>query len=123
MTESKKHKLLCIVCPQGCEMELTETDNHQLCFPKGICKRGRDYARQEIYNPCRVLTTTVKIKSRDFGMLPVRTPASIPKEKLEIAMQQIAEIKVDAPIELGEIVCQDIASTGINLIASRTIKD
>ena len=121
MSKNKKHKLLCIVCPQGCEMEVSENDS-KLCFPKGICKRGQDYAKQEIYNPCRVLTTTVKINSLDFAMLPVRTSAAIPKEKLEIAMQQIAKIKVNAPIKLGEIICQNIATTGIKLLASRTIE-
>ena len=120
MSENKKHKLLCIVCPQGCEMEVDENEG-QLSFSKGICPRGQNYAKQEIYNPCRVLTTTVKIDSIDFGMLPVRSSEAIPKEKLEIAMQQIAKIEVKAPIKLGDVICQNIAATGIKLIASRTV--
>ena len=121
MSKNKTHKLLCIVCPKGCEMEVSE-NNRELSFPKGICKRGQEYAKQEIYNPCRVLTSTVRINSKDFAMLPVRTSAAIPKEKLEIAMRQIASIEVNAPIKLGEIICQDIAATGIQLIASRSIE-
>ena len=120
MSANKKHKLLCIICPQGCEMEVTEKAG-ELSFSKGICPRGQKYAKQEIYNPCRVLTTTVEIANADFGMLPVRTADAIPKEKLEAAMRQIAKIKVSAPIQLGEVISQDIADSGIPLIASRTV--
>jgi len=114
------HKLLCIVCPEGCEIETTEIDG-EFVFEKGICKRGRDYARQEITNPCRYLTTTVRIKGGDQAMLPVRTSEAISKEKLVEAMQQIAAIETAAPIKLGEVICSNVANTGIALIASKTV--
>ena len=120
MAETKEYKILCIVCPLGCEMQITQSDG-ELHFAEGICRRGQEYARQEIYNPCRLLTTTVKISSSEFGMLPVRTSGPIPKGKLGRAMQQIAEICVAAPVELGDVVCEDVADTGVSLVASRTI--
>ena len=117
---SKKHKLLCIVCPEGCEIETTEIDG-KLQFKDGICKRGQGYARQEIYNPCRFLTTTVRLMRGDQAMLPVRSSKVIPKGKLIKAMQQIACIKVSAPIKLGDVICDDIAGTGICLLASKSV--
>ncbi|MCP4400027.1 MAG: DUF1667 domain-containing protein, partial [bacterium] len=57
--ETFTRKLLCIVCPEGCEMDIDARDG-ELVFPQGICHRGQEYAAQEIYNPCRVLTTTVR---------------------------------------------------------------
>ena len=118
--ESSKHRLLCIVCPEGCEMEIEEK-NGELVFPEGICRRGQEYARQEIYNPCRVLTTTVPIRDGGIAMLPVRTSQPILKVKLIEAMQQIANIEVDAPVKLGDTICQNVADTGVSLIACRTI--
>lgn len=115
-----KHKVLCIVCPEGCEMEIEEK-NGELVFPKGICQRGQAYARQEIYNPCRVLTTTVRVRGSAIAMLPVRTAQPILKGKLIEAMQQIANIEVEAPVKLGDVICQNIADTGVALIACRTL--
>ena len=115
-----KHRLLCIVCPEGCEMDIDEKDGN-LVFPKGICRRGQEYARQELYNPCRVLTTTVPVRGGEIAMLPVRTSQPIPKAKLIEAMQQIANIEGKVPVKTGEVICRDIASTGVSLIACRTI--
>ncbi len=118
--ETLKHKLLCIVCPEGCEMEISEKDG-ELVFPKGICHRGQEYGKQETYNPCRVLTTTARIHGGEIAMLPVRTSQPIPKAKLIEAMQQIADIEVTAPVKTGDVICQDVASTGVSLMACRTI--
>lgn len=114
------HKLLCIVCPEGCEIEATEIDG-EFVFEQGICKRGQDYARQEIINPCRFLTTTVRIKGGVQAMLPVRTSKAISKKKLVEAMQQIAAIETAAPIKLGAVICSNVANTGITLVASKTV--
>ncbi len=117
-----KHNVLCIVCPEGCEMEIYASDG-ELVLPREICRRGQDYARQEIYHPCRVLTTTVRVHGGETAMLPVRTSQPIPKGKLLEAMDQIATIEVTAPIKIGEVICQDVAHTGIALIACRTISN
>ena len=116
-----KHKLLCIVCPEGCEMEVQENGD-DFIFSEGICRRGQDYARQEIVNPCRVLTTTVRLFEGKSAMLPVRTADSIPKNKIEEAMQQIASITVNAPVKLGQIICADIAGSGIPLVSSKSVQ-
>ena len=119
--ETPKHRLLCIVCPEGCEMEIEERQG-ELLFPKGICRRGQEYARQEIYNPCRVLTTTVQVRDGEIAMLPVRTSQPIPRAKIIDAMQQIASITVNAPITVGDIICENVVNTGVALVACREIQ-
>ncbi len=37
--ETFTRKLLCIVCPEGCEMDIDAKDD-ELVFPPGICRRG-----------------------------------------------------------------------------------
>ena len=101
-------------------MDIDEKDG-DLVFPKGICRRGQEYARQELYNPCRVLTTTVPIRDGEIAMLPVRSSQAIPMAKLIEAMQQIANIEEKAPVKIGNVICRDIAGTGVSLIACRTI--
>ena len=118
---TSKHHILCIVCPEGCEMEIEE-QHGDLLFPEGICRRGQEYARQEIYNPCRVLTTTVQVRDGNIAMLPVRTSQPIPRAKLPDAMQDIASIVVNAPVAVGDIVCENVVNTGAKLIACREIR-
>ncbi len=118
--ETFTHTVLCIVCPEGCEMDIDVRDG-ELVFPQGICHRGQEYAAQEIYNPCRVLTTTVRINDGDPAMLPVRTSQPISKAALIDAMQQIADIELTAPVRIGDVICRDVAGTGVSLVACRTI--
>ena len=120
MSAEQTHKLLCIVCPEGCEMEVVEKDG-TFVFPKGICQRGQDYARQEIVDPRRILTSTVMLTGGELEMLPVRTTQPIPKEKLLEAMDQIAGITAKAPVRIRDVVCSDVAGSGVALIASRSV--
>lgn len=120
MSAQQTHKLLCIVCPEGCEMEVVEKDG-TFVFPKGICQRGQDYARQEIVDPRRILTSTVRLTGGDVEMLPVRTTLPIPKEKLLEAMDQIAGTTAEAPVRIRDVLTPDVAGTGVALIASRSV--
>ncbi len=120
MSEEQRHKLLCIVCPEGCEMEVVEKQG-TFVFPKGICQRGQDYARQEIVDPRRILTSTVRLTGGEVEMLPVRTTQPIPKEKLLEAMDQIAGITAHAPVRIRDVVIPDVAGSGAALIASRSV--
>lgn len=120
MSEEQTHELLCIVCPEGCEMEVIEKHG-TFVFSKGICQRGQDYARQEIVDPRRVLTSTVRLTGGEVEMLPVRTTQSIPQEKLLEAMDQIAGITAKAPVRIRDVVCPDVAGSGVALIASRSV--
>ena len=117
---TKSHSMLCIICPEGCEMEISEKDG-ELSFPEGICRRGQEYARQEIADPARVLTTTVRLLGSDIAMIPVRSARPIPKEKLIEAMDQIAGISIEAPVTVGQELAADLAGTGVPLIASRDV--
>ncbi|MCQ2742795.1 MAG: DUF1667 domain-containing protein [Bacilli bacterium] len=112
-------ELICIVCPNGCR--LTVDENLNVIGNK--CPRGATYAKQELTNPTRVLTSTVKIESKELGVLPVKTANPIPKGKLFDAMKVVNSIKVKAPVELGQVIYKDICGTGVDLVACRTIKE
>ena len=118
--ESETYHLHCIVCPEGCEMEVGR-EGGEFVFPDGICRRGREYARQEIDDPCRVLTTTVPVVAGEIAMLPVRTNKPIPRGLLMRAMVGIATLRVEAPVTVGDIVCRSIAGTGVDLVACRSV--
>ena len=70
-------ELICICCPMGCHSTV-DIDNK---IVKGnTCRRGEEYGLNEVINPVRVITSTVKIKSAALPVLPVKTNGAIPKE-------------------------------------------
>lgn len=108
--------LTCIVCPKGCTLRVNAGE----VTGQG-CNRGKDYGIAEVTNPTRVLTTTVAIENAIHPRLPVKTAAPIPKGKLLEAMAVIDNIRITAPVQLGDVVYPNLLDTGIDLVACRSM--
>jgi CxxC motif-containing protein len=67
------------------------------------------------------LTTTVRIKGGVHPLLPVRTDQPIPKQKLREAMLATADLVVEAPVIMGDVVVENFLGLGVNLIATRDL--
>ena len=119
---TNKKTLTCIVCPMGCQIEVTLGESGQIRNISGnTCKRGYNYAETEFTNPTRTLTSTVRCDSKTDRFLPVRTSAPIPKPKLFEAMELIRTLEAHAPIRTGDVICADFIEKGIDLIACKNV--
>lgn len=119
----EKKELTCIVCPMSCHLEVTLNDNGEIVSVTGnTCKRGDKYARTELTNPVRMLTSTVKLEDGLYKRLPVITSDNIPKEKMTEVMEAISQIKVVAPVKMNDIIIEDVCGLGVNIIASRSME-
>lgn len=120
----EKREIVCIVCPIGCRLEIVEDeklkDGYKVSGAQ--CRRGNVYGIKEISNPTRLLTTTVRIKGAPLPRLPVRTDKEIPKDKIFACMDLINQVKLEAPVEMGEIIIKNILDMGVNIVASRSFK-
>lgn len=116
-----KQELICIRCPMGCHLEVTEKNNGGYIITGNQCKRGVDYGEKELTNPTRVLTSTVKIKHGFLNRLPVRTSDEISKGLLFETMKVINEVEIEAPVKVGEVVIPNILNTGVDIISSRNM--
>jgi CxxC motif-containing protein len=119
----EKRELVCIVCPIGCHLEITETAESETGYivTGANCKRGEAYGIKELSNPTRLLTSTAKIKGGSLPRLPVRTDKEIPKDKVFDCMKIINELELEAPVKMGEIIKSNIFDSDVNLIASRSM--
>ncbi len=116
-------KLTCVVCPFGCTLEVKLGDSGEFVGVTGhTCKRGAAYAESEMTNPVRTLTSTVKITGADGSMLPVKTSAPIPKDRLFEAMDRIKKISATAPIACGDVLEKDFLMPGVNLVACKSME-
>ena len=114
----EKRELICIVCPRGCHLTVDEN----LVVTGNTCKRGEIYGRQEVTNPTRTLTSTVRIHHAELPLCPVKTKDPIPKGKLFAAMEEIDKVVLEAPVHIGDVVIADLAGTGIALVATRDME-
>ncbi|RKX75237.1 MAG: hypothetical protein DRP87_15050 [Spirochaetes bacterium] len=117
-----KRELLCISCPIGCSMEAEFDDNKILKLEGYQCKRGITYAEKEIFNPERMVTTTVRIEGGEIPLIPVKTESSVPKELALKVVQEASKITVKAPVKVGDVIIENILGTGVNLVATRNVK-
>ena len=114
-------KITCICCPLGCNINvIINGDDYQVVGEQ--CKRGKEYALQEVKDPRRVLTTTVKINFGTQKMLPVKSQIEIPKNLLYECVKILSKIVVEAPIKCGDVILKNIHNTGIDIIATRSME-
>ena len=116
-----KKEMVCIVCPVGCRITVTEdsASNEGFNVTGNKCPRGNVYGIKEMTNPTRMLPTTVTINNAFLNRLPVITNNPIPKKLIFNCMAVINSIVVEAPIKMGDVIIENILDTGVNIIASR----
>ncbi|MCP4176517.1 MAG: DUF1667 domain-containing protein [bacterium] len=116
-----RKSLICISCPLGCSLDVEYTGNSIIKVDGATCKRGQKYAEKEIFNPERVVTSTVRISGAAIDFMPVKTESTISKEKMFQVMKEVFKIQLEAPVKLGTVVCKNVCDTGVNLVATRTL--
>jgi len=112
-------ELICITCPRGCH--LTVDEENGFTVTGNSCKRGEIYGVNEIKNPVRVVTSTVRTDSVLQPRCPVKTNGAIPKGKMFEAMELINGVTLKTPIHTGDVIIANMFDTGIDLVACKTI--
>lgn len=113
--------LICINCPLGCALTV-EMDGKNILGIKGnACKRGEVYARNEVTSPVRMVTTTVPIIGGSLPVLSVKTREAIPKEKIFACIRALRNIRLQAPVRIGDVVLKDVAGTGVEVVATKNV--
>lgn len=115
--------IVCLSCPKGCRVRVKADGEDIKDISGNECPQGIEYAKNEYLNPTRILPTTVRVKNGQIALVPVKTAAPIPKEKIGEAMQKLAEVEIEAPVELGQVIVENIVDTGVNVVATRSIKE
>lgn len=103
----------------GCHLKV---DVENKTVEGNTCKRGEIYGINEITNPVRIITSTVKVSDGELPVLPVKTKEPVPKDMNFRIMEALKEIRVEAPIKVGDIIVENILDTGINIISTRNIR-
>jgi CxxC motif-containing protein len=111
---------LCIGCPLGCRLEVDESEDGDILEVRGFsCRRGQEHAIQEHRDPRRLVTTTVSVDGGLWPRLPVKTTEAVPKHLVVDVCRALAGVRVEAPVQLGDVIVADVIGTGRDVVATR----
>ena len=99
-------ELTCICCPVGCALTVTIADDSSVT----------------VTNPTRIVTSTVRVTGYPDAVVSVKTASDIPKDRIDDCMKALADVTVAAPIHVGDIILENVADTGVNIVATRSFR-
>ena len=118
----ENRKFICLGCPVGCTLEVQVENGEVIKVEGNKCKIGIEFAEQEVKDPRRKVTTTVRIKDGVLPLLPVYTDNTFPKGLIFKLMEELQKIEVNAPIQMDDVILENALNTGVNIRASRSIR-
>lgn len=118
-------ELICIGCPLGCRITVRmgeDSREGRIEVTGNTCKKGEEYAVKEVTNPTRIVTSTVRVTGGELPMVPVKTASDIPKAKIFECMREIKRARISAPVAAGDVIVKNVAETGIDVIATKSLR-
>jgi CxxC motif-containing protein len=117
-----KKDMICISCPIGCRISAEWENDSDIIVTGNKCQRGVVYGREEILSPRRIVSATMEINSSLLGRIPVMTNGTLPKGLIDPLLNKIYKMHLETPMARDDIIIKNIANTGIDLIATRTVR-
>ena len=110
----------CIVCPNGCEIR-AEGEGDALRISGEGCPRGKAYVLQEMTDPRRTISTSMRVMGGEMDLCSVRLTRPIPRDRIADAVREIHEKVLTAPVEAGTVLIRGILGTDSDVIATRSV--
>jgi CxxC motif-containing protein len=127
---SVKKELTCVRCPNGCTITVELDENGKILvnaegkpaiFKENACKMGDEWAKQEVENPMRTISSSIPVESGDSLMVSVRTSRPIPLGKIFEVMGEIRKKTLKAPVTINDVIIANPAGCDTDIIATRDV--
>ena len=105
----------------GCQITVTMNGSEITEVTGNTCKRGDDYARKEVTNPTRIVTSSVRVNGGVLNMVSCKTRSDIPKGKIFDITKALTDVEVNAPIAIGDVIVSNICDTGVDIVATKNV--
>ena len=112
-----KREFVCIVCPRGCQLTIDDDLN----VTGNTCPRGEAYAKAEVTNPTRIITSSMRVNNREDILVSVKTSGPVPKGQIFEVMKEINKVSVSAPVRIGEVAIKNILGLGVDVLITKDI--
>lgn len=114
---------VCIICPNGCNIEAMYEDKDVIKISGAKCQRGEAYVKQEIINPKRTIATTVPIKNAELPLCSVRLTKPVPKKDIFKVMEEINKIHLVAPVCIGKVIIHNVCGLDSDVIVTKDMSE
>ncbi len=118
MSEETK-KITCIMCPRGCKVKVTLEDDEIKKVTGYACPNGEEYAIEEVKSPSRTVMSVVECEKGKLPTVSVKTDKPVPKEKIQDVMDELSDVNVCSPINIGDTIIENVAGTDADIVATR----
>lgn len=116
--------IVCLSCPRGCRMRVVyRGDGASLDVAGNACPKGEEYARSEVTNPVRLVTTTVRTVFPEQPRAAVRSSREIPFRDIFPFMAESADIVLQEWTPIGGIVAQGLLDGRVDLILTTELDE
>jgi CxxC motif-containing protein len=116
-----KKEIVCFICPNSCVMTITG-DGTNLHIKNNRCPRGIEFARTELSDPERTLTSTVRVVNGVLPLVSVRSDRAVKKTELKELIRRLDAVTVNAPVQSGQVIAREIGGNKVNIIATRGVE-
>ena len=119
-----KKEYTCVVCPNGCplQVETSEDARPELVSVSGnLCPRGAKWAKQEIENPMRTISTNVLLEGGTMPVVSVRTLDAIPLKDIMALRESLKKVVLKAPVAVGDLVATEPAGVKCRVAVTRNV--
>ena len=113
-----KRTMTCIICPKSCSLR-ADISGTTVTTTGNACPRGAQYAETECLHPVRTVTATVRVANRPDTMVSVKTAQPVAKEAMGEVMAALRGIRVNAPLEIGDVLLK--LPNGTPILATKAI--
>ncbi|MDD6807566.1 MAG: DUF1667 domain-containing protein [Oscillospiraceae bacterium] len=110
-------EMVCITCPRGCTMQVEQQEN-AIKVIGNFCKRGEQFAVNELTMPMRTICSTVKTSFPESPVLPCRVSCDIPKDKIFDVMNEINRVVVTERISRGDVIIKNVLGLDADVIST-----
>ena len=118
----KERELTCICCPLGCQITAVTENKTVVGVSGNHCPRGAKYAEAEIFTSSSDRNDDGAVTGGTQPRVSVKTKKEIPKEKIMDCIRQLKDVHADAPVEIGDVLLENVAGTGADIVATASVK-
>ncbi|MEG1499931.1 MAG: DUF1667 domain-containing protein [Clostridia bacterium] len=106
---------ICIMCPVGCKLKVEkDTTTKKIVVTGNSCPRGEIYGKNELTNPKRTVTSTIKSTN---GYVSVKTTEPVPKNKIFDVIKLLKSAKIKN-YKVNDIVATNVCGTKSNIVVT-----
>ena len=113
--------LTCIGCPMGCALRVELENGKPVSVTGNTCKRGAEYARKEVVDPRRIVTSTMRLLGGTAPVVSCKTASDIPKGSIFAVVEAIAHCTTAAPVTIGDVLLANVCGLGVDIVATKSV--